>query len=168
MNLVRQPGSTVADRNTLLKPFASSIHVKATAFRQLDLGPSERARFLEAISDDIKKCTNFTIPEVSRAAFNRGTAMGIDLRTKTWHDQPQFDNRRRIFHLEHMVPVSTVRQLCLEAPSETVVLEILVATLRCVWILKEEDRELTRLGYRSQRSDPEAAYHHAKIDLIPR
>jgi hypothetical protein len=34
------------------------------------------------------------------------------------------------------------------------------------WILKTEDRELNRLGYRYRRPDPHAAYLAAGIDLL--
>jgi len=158
----------MADLDSLLRPFARSIYAKASACRQLDLRAEERARFLESISDDIKKCTNFVSVDVSQAAFDRAKSVGIDLRTKTWHDQPGFDRGRLVFHLEHIVPVSAIRRACLDAPSDSAVFEILATKLRVVWILKEEDLVLTRLGYRTRRSDPDAAYRDAKICLAPR
>ena len=158
----------MADRETLLRPFASSIHAKASALRQLELATRERARVLESISDDIKKCTNFVRADVSERALDRARPLDVDLRTATWHDQPRFDPGRRVFHLEHIVPVSTIRHACLEAPSDSAVLEILATSLRVAWILKEEDSVLTHLGYRSRRQDPEAAYREAKISLVPR
>jgi len=52
------------------------------------------------------------------------------------------------------------------AKSEEAILDVLKTRLRIAWILKTEDEELTRLGYRSMRADPEAAYREAKIELV--
>jgi hypothetical protein len=89
----------------------------------------------------------------------------INLCSKNWHDQPMFDPGRRAFHLEHFVPVSAIRNACLEERSEAGILKILRTRLQIVWILKTEDAKLTRLGYRSRRSDPEAAYRAAGIEI---
>ncbi len=167
-SVVRQPRTSVVDQSSLLRLFASAIYAKAAGLRKLKskLNQAERARFLESISDDIKKCTNFVSPGVSQAALDLANTMGVDLCSKSWHEQPRFDPRRKMFHLEHMVPVSKVRELCRDAKSEDAVLEILLKNLRCIWILKSEDRELTRLGYRSRRTNPEAAYKEARINLV--
>ncbi|MFL5245854.1 MAG: hypothetical protein ACJ8FY_27590, partial [Gemmataceae bacterium] len=55
---------------------------------------------------------------------------------------------------------------CEKAESAEAVLDILNTSLRIAWILKREDQELTRLGYRRNRLDPEGAYRAAKIMLI--
>jgi hypothetical protein len=157
----------MVDLKALLTPFARSIHAKATALRNLDLSPQHRARLREAISDDIKKCTNFIVPELSTAAAQKAAALGIDLRGKCWHDQHKFDAGRRIFHFEHILPVSAVRKACLATTSASGVLNVLRGKLRVVWILKKEDARLTKLGYRTKRHDPEAAYRKAKISLLP-
>jgi integrase/recombinase XerD len=85
-----------------------------------------------------------------------------------WHDQPSFDAGREIFHFEHVVPVSAVRTACCHQNSEGAVFAILKSRLRVAWILKSEDAELTRLGHRSNRPDPDAAYRNAGIRLVPR
>lgn len=149
----------------LLRPFALSIHARAAAVRDLDLTANQRARVLESISDDIKKCTNFVVPRVSIAAMKAAARRKIDLCSKNWHDQAAFDRGRRVFHLEHLVPVSAIRKVCLEQGSEAGILEILCTRLQIVWILKTEDAKLTKLGYRSRRSEPEAAYRAAGIEI---
>ena len=149
----------------LLEPFASAIYAKAVALRTLDLTTAQRARLLESVSDDIKKCSNFTAPSVSRAALARAEKLKVNLHDKTWHDQPRFDAGRRVFHFEHFVPVLSVRNACLKARSKAAVLDVLKSQLRVAWILKSEDRMLTRLGYRSQRSNPSLAYRAANIKL---
>jgi hypothetical protein len=164
--IVIEPSLLTVDE--LLLPFAKSICVKTTAYKTLkgNLTASQRARMLEAISDDIKKCTNFVLPKVSRAACDEAARLGIDLCSKNWHDQPRFDRGRKIFHWEHFVPVADIRTKCIDSCSESEILEILKSRLCVVWILKSEDEELRRLGYRSIRPDPETAYREAKIELI--
>jgi len=158
-------GCTMVTLDDLLKLFAQSIHAKATALRTLELTASQRARLRESISDDIKKCTNFIPPEVSVAAHDEAQPLGVDLSTKNWHDQPSFDAGREIFHFEHIVPVSAIRTMCESAESADATFSVLRTKLRVAWILKREDLELTRLGYRSERADPDAAYEHAKINF---
>lgn len=150
----------------LLTPFAKSIHIKVSALKELNFDSQQRARFLESISDDIKKCTNFIPPEVSRAAFERARNLGVELTNKCWHDQHKFDKGREIFHFEHINPVVIIREACLSAPSPSAILEILLTRLRIAWILKVEDHRLTTLGYRSNRRDAEAAYREANIELL--
>jgi hypothetical protein len=155
----------MTEPDDLLRPFAVSIQAKATAVRDLDFAANQRARVLESISDDIKKCTNFVVPRASKAAMKAAARRKINLCSKNWHDQPMFDPGRRAFHLEHFVPVSAIRNACLEERSEAGILKILRTRLQIVWILKTEDAKLTRLGYRSRRSDPEAAYRAAGIEI---
>lgn len=152
--------------NEMLLPFAKSISIKCNAIKELRIPTTHRARFLESISDDIKKCTNFIAPGVSKTAQEMADQLKIDIRTKNWHDQHKFDKGRSIFHFEHIVPVKSIRDECISANSEKEVHEILVQKLRVVWILKSEDRELTKLGYRSNRPDPEKAYFEAGIEIF--
>ena len=151
----------------VLRAFASAILAKARAVRSLTQSPTHHRRLLESISDDIKKVSNLRPHEMSVAAATEAEVLGIDLREQTWHDQPRFDADREVFHVEHMVPVSALRELCLECGDEEHVLDILTSRLRVVWILKSEDAELTRLGFRHRRPDPEDAYRQAKIVVHP-
>lgn len=152
--------------NEMLLPFAQSIFIKCNAVKKLRLSTSNRARFLESISDDIKKCTNFIVPGVSNAAQEKANQIKINICTKNWHDQHKFDKGRSIFHFEHIVPVKSIRDECLSAFSEHEVHEILTTKLRVIWILKSEDYELTRLGFRSIRPEPEQAYSEAGIEIF--
>jgi hypothetical protein len=45
----------LATFDQLLEPFAKSIHAKCTALNKLELREVQKARLLEAVSDDIKK-----------------------------------------------------------------------------------------------------------------
>jgi hypothetical protein len=156
----------MAGRTELLRPFALSIHAKVAAIYALRLTADQRARVLESISDDIKKCTNFVHPRVSVAAMKAARRKNkIDLWSKNWHNQGTFDRGRRLFHLEHFVPVSAIREACIEDRSKTGILEILRSRLQIVWILKAENDKLTKLGHRSRRPDPEAAYRAAGIEF---
>ena len=156
----------MATIDELLAPFARSIYVKAETLKSVPMTSSQRARLLESMSDNIKKCTNFVEPEVSQAALNEAELLQVDLPTQNWHDQPLFDAGRGIFHFEHIVPVSAIRGECYEQDSESGTFEILRRRLRVAWILKSEDAELTRLGFRSNRLDPDAAYRKAGISLV--
>lgn len=86
-----------------------------------------------------------------------------------WHDQTRKmgDTRRKVFAWDHFYTVADLRRRieALEDPTEHQVRRILkVASV--AWILKSEDRELTKRGYRSKRPDPFAAYEEAGIRLI--
>jgi len=157
----------MASIDDLLAPFACSIYAKAKTLKSVELSSSQRARLLESISDDIKKCTNFIEPEVSQAALTAAERLQVDLRTKNWHDQPSFDAGRETFHFEHVVPVSAIRAACCDQGSEREIFAVLKGRLRVAWILKSEDAELTRLGHRSHRPDPDEAYRNAGIKLVP-
>jgi hypothetical protein len=102
---------------------------------------------------------------VSVAARARAADLGIDLCQQTWHQQPTFDGGRAVFHLEHVVPVVTMRTAWLDAPDVGAMVDLFDRQFRLAWILKVEDAELTRLGYRSRRDDPEGAYREAGITL---
>ncbi len=145
--------------------FAESIWVKSRAAREVDLGVRERRRLLESISEDIKKWTDLLPPAISVAAQVEAERRAIDLRVMGWHDQYRFDPGRQMFQWEHVLPVGHIRESCLVAGSATDVAHIL-GTARVAWILKEEDRRLTGLGYRSIRPDPETAYSEAGIELL--
>lgn len=156
----------MATTDELLMTFAQSIACKVSALTVLNLSSRERARLLEAVSDDIKKCTNFIMPEVSHAALKEARRRGVNLFSKNWHDQPGFDPGRNTFHFEHVLPVKALRDLCVEAKIDGAIYSLLRTRLRVAWILKSEDRALTRLGYRSKRADPEGAYGQAMIKLL--
>ncbi|HVT90299.1 MAG TPA: hypothetical protein VHD56_15715 [Tepidisphaeraceae bacterium] len=157
----------IPDRDIAFEAFAASICVKFSAFERLSPGDTKaRCRLLESISDDIKKCSNLTRPRISQKALDKCKALGIEnLQDKDWHDQPKFDPGRKIFRWEHFNPVSAIREKC-HAKSEQEIFEILKKGILVVWILKEEDKELTRQGRRIDRPDPEAAYRDAKIVIV--
>jgi hypothetical protein len=163
----------MATIDELLRPFAKSIRSKVVALNALKLRllPHQRACILESISDDIKKCTNFISPGLSQAAQKEAERLGVDLRSLNWHDQPRFDPGRKMFQWEHILPVKSIRKKCFDQPFEKNIFKILKRNLRVAWILKIEDAELTRRGYRTDRRNlPDAyrAYKQAKIVLLPR
>ena len=157
----------------LLELFARSIFAKVRAMGAAELTRRQRNRLLLSIDHDIRTCGGLIfpdaqMPEVSRAAQQEAERMGVDLCTKSWHNQMKFDCGRKTFHWEHVIPVSLTRHKCKEAHSEDEVLALLKTHLRIAWILKREDSELTRLGYRTKRLHPDEAYRHAGIELIRR
>lgn len=164
----RIPSDNLRERNVraeLLTVFAQSISLKATVAREVELEMREQRRLLESISEDIKKYTDLLPPLVSVGAQAEADRRGVDLRGMGWHDQHRFDRGRSTFQWEHIVPVGQIRSSCLEARNTGEIVQIL-KTARVAWILKEEDRRLTGLGYRSVRPDPDDAYRAAGITLL--
>lgn len=160
---------TVLDQ--LFQLFAQSIFAKVSALRSLGLTPNQRRRLRSSITSEIRACGGLLFPEVltpevSQAALRKAQDMGISICSETWQSQSAFDAGREVFHWEHVDPISCIQDACEGAGSEQDVQEILKKRLRIAWILKQEDRELTRLGFRSKRPDPEEAYRAANIVLV--
>jgi hypothetical protein len=151
------------DLAALMQPFAAAIYAKARALKELDLTDAHRSRLRESISDDIKKASNFHAHKMSVNARKKAATFGIDLGSKTWHDQHGFDPGRQVFIVEHMTTISMLREKCLQAADEGAVLAVHTGEIRVVWILREEDERLTALKYRSKR--PATAYEEARIEI---
>ena len=147
--------------------YAKTIHAKAKALNEIELGPDEQKRLRESIDDDIKKYSNFLIPRVSAKAAARARKTKLDLTSKNWHDRRDFGEGRKEFHFEHVTPVSQLRASCIAAGSKNEVANILRKHLRVAWILKTEDKKLTDLGFRTERPNPVRAYRDAGIKLLP-
>jgi hypothetical protein len=163
----------MAPIDQLLQLFARSIFAKARALACLNLSKRQRARLRRSITDDIRTCGGLLFPdvispEVSRAAQQEAERLNppVSLHDQGWYDQSRFDRGRKIFRWEHVYPVREIQKKCEQASSEEATLAILKAHLRIAWILKREDKELNRLGFRSNRPDPESAYRAAKIELL--
>ena len=114
----------------------------------------------------------FISPYVSRKAAEKANQLGIDLQTlrsTRWEQQTTKlqDPARNIFHFEHFVPAGDMAKKILDMNERSVpkIVEIL-ASAEIAWILKEEDKELTKLGFRKNRADPRACYDKAQILLI--
>jgi hypothetical protein len=120
-----------------------------------------------------RELEKFLIPQISEKAANEALSRaGVDLKTFSsfgWkHQKTKLkDPDRKIFHLEHIIPVTQLANRVLEKRSEGVedIVEIL-QTAKIAWILKSEDEDLNRNGYRSVRPDPMTCYKKAKITLI--
>jgi hypothetical protein len=137
----------------LLQLFARSIFPKANALSSPELPPRQCRRLRRSISEDIRNCGGLMFPdvispEVSKAAQQEAERIRIDICTKNWHDQTAFDSGRKTFQWEHVNPGSSIQAMCEQAKSEEAIQEILKTRLRIAWILKREDQELTRLGFR--------------------
>lgn len=157
----------------LLEHFARSIFYKFDALHRyrIDLSKRQLDRLRRSITEDIRACGGLIFPdmkrpEVSQAAQRVAEQCGLQICEKNWYDQSKFDPGRKLFHLEHVNPISCIRKKCEMAKSEDETLGILKTQLRIAWILKEEDDKLTRLGYRYKRDDPEGAYRAANIVLL--
>jgi hypothetical protein len=137
----------------------------------LELSPNQRKRLRASITAEIRSCGGLLYPkvltpEISKAARREAKRLGVDLCNHTWQTQSSFDKGRKVFHWEHADPISCIQEVCEKAESDEAVLKILKTRMRIAWILKQEDRMLTELGFRFKRPDPESAYRAAKIALV--
>lgn len=85
---------------------------------------------------------------VSKAALKKAKELGIDLYSMTWLNQNKFDPKRKIFHYEHCNPIKELRSAVLDTNEN--VQKILKRDIVC-WILKSENKELDKRGYREKR-----------------
>lgn len=162
------PNEAAMRERELIAPFALAIHAKASAMRELSLTTQQVARFRESIGVDIRKCCDLLMPDprpalVSAKADDRARDLNIDLSAETWHTQRRFDPQRSLFHYEHFAPIGEIGRECRDLEDVRAIADLLANELKVVWILKEEDRTLTELGFRSRRRDPRAAYAAAGI-----
>jgi len=67
--------------------------------------------------------------------------------------------------LEHTTPLMFFIDYLTTLPTEDIQEEVLNYS-GCCWVLKEEDEQLTKLGFRSQRKDWRKAYEEAGIVLV--
>jgi hypothetical protein len=80
-----------------------------------------------------------------------------------WYEQPRYDKGRKELLMEHKNPVEEIWIKLHEEPWNAE--HILKKEIHIVWVTREEDKELTRLGYRTKRPDSDKAYREAGIEL---
>lgn len=167
-----RPGAPEISTDELVQIFAQSIFTKVTSLKTRTLKSNQRKRLRKSIVDDIRAYGGCIFPderptEVSKAAHTEAERRQIkSIWTKAWCDQRAFDKGRKTFHLEHVHPISSIRNKCEMAESEGAVQEILKIGLRVAWILKSEDAKLTLHGFRSDRPCAKSAYQTADIELL--
>jgi hypothetical protein len=117
-----------------------------------------------------RELEDFAPLNVSERARDEGVRHGIrDLRRYHWDQQTRFDEKRAVFHWEHLVPVNDLfRALVDLRDPDTKAIAGVLRTATVVWILKKEDKKLTELGERHGRDNPLAAYEKAGIQLVYR
>lgn len=164
-NIMHSPFRDVEISPHVSAAFASSVWAKSKAYRVSNASALENKALRESISVDLRKISDLLKPMVSRKAKIEATRRSLCLETLTWHRQPIVDPKRKVFHYEHVIPVSIIRDKCLEASSEETI-ELILSKLKVAWILKTENEELNRLGFQSNRIDPESAYLAAGIELL--
>lgn len=160
----------VASFEAVVTPFAEAIFAKVSMLNEVELTDRQRTRVRSSILDDFKHLGNVIVPEnrpfcLSVEAAQKAKVRGVNIREQDWYDQPKFDEGRTIFHLEHWTPNGLMREACLSAASVDEIIEIIREQFGLAWILKSEDKNLTKLGFKSKRDDPKAAYLEAGIVL---
>jgi hypothetical protein len=78
-------------------------------------------------------------------------SLPTDMREVPWDLQPRFDKGRKMFHLEHIYTGDMFRKAAETIPNAQGLAELVRANYRVAWILKSEDQDLNRYGYRSNR-----------------
>lgn len=125
--------------------------------------------YLETLKWPCRYLERFIAPEISMNALLEAQEMGIgDPRKYNWSHQKKEmkDPERKIFHWEHVYPVSSMvkdllklEDLSIEAVSD------IAAKADIAWILKSEDKLLSKHGFRSKRpANPWDAYIQAGIE----
>ncbi len=160
----------MTDREILIRVFAEAMVPKVEWLRAQTGTKRQISAVLSSLTQEIRKLCDALAsddlrPAVSQRAAAVAREIGVDLYEQTWHTQTRFDPGRRVFHLEHVVPVEAVRAGAVSAANVDAIIRVL-HSLKIAWILKEEDATLTRLGYGTRRPDPVSAYAHAEIVLI--
>lgn len=89
-----------------------------------------------------------SVKYVSKKALAKAKELGIDLYSTTWLNQSKVDPKRKIFHYEHCNTISELCSAVLDTDED--IRDILKRDIVC-WILKEEDKELNKHGYKSKR-----------------
>ena len=158
------------DCKALVGAFAEGMFPKVEWLRRGTGTRGQASAVRASLTQEIRKLCDALAPEclrplVSQRATDAAQAIGVVLAEQTWQTQTTFDPGRRVFHLEHVVPVESVRARAIEAASPKDIVRVLQG-IRIAWILKEENAELTRLGYRVRRPNPAAAYAEADIVFV--
>lgn len=111
------------------------------------------ARLLESMTVDIRKASDLH-PHLWSEKVATYACATPDMLALGWHGQNKFDKGRKLFVAEHMTTVRDLRERCLRAGSEEEVLKVLRAQICVVWIHRDEDAELSRLGFKQNRENP--------------
>jgi hypothetical protein len=80
-----------------------------------------------------------------------------------WKNQPKYDPGRKNLLMEHKNPVEEIWLKLLESPEN--IFDTLKSHHVLVWVTREEDKRLNKLGYRSKRPDSNKAYKEAGIQI---
>jgi hypothetical protein len=149
-----------------MKPISKAIYCLVKAIT--DSNDSQQIKALNNATTQLLQVAGNIHPSgVSIAAKKLAKLKGInDLREFHWHEQNKFDKGRKLFHLEHYVTISCLRAECMAAKNEDEVLHIITKRIRLYWILKKEDKRLTKNGHRINRPNPKEAYKKANIKTI--
>lgn len=108
--------------------------------------------------------TGFLSPQISTSVSERaheryemirrlpsGKDLPTDMREVPWDLQPKFDKGRKVFHLEHVYTGDMFRTAAREIRDVQGLVRLVRDNYRVAWILKTEDQELNRNGFRSER-----------------
>lgn len=90
--------------------------------------------------------------EIVRQRFP-AASLPTDMREVTWDLQSKFDKGRKVFHLEHIYTGDMFRKAVKAISASQELAQFVRTNYRLAWILKAEDQDLNRSGYRSRRGN---------------
>lgn len=157
----------------IVDAFSAGMWAKRLLLEEQQLTARQVTAVMSSLAQDIRKLCDvlvpmYLVPFVSRRAHESATALGIDLGATGWHQQPNFDKGRAIFHLDDVTTVQDIRSQFLAAPHRSTGMQVLGEQLAVAWILKTENAVLDERGLRNHRADGRAAYAECGIELIAR
>ena len=148
----------------------------AAILRPILLGHGEtdnvqyRIFYKNMLKNGCRQLERFMTPVVSTEAQRKAHEMGVgELSLYNWNHQRKEmkDDKRSIFHWEHVYPVSSIANALLGLTNvqiEEITKILSIADI--AWILKSEDRMLNKKGYKSKRPEnPWDAYTDCGIGI---
>ena len=119
----------------------------------------------KSLKKSIRRCFQYyseSLPRlISQRAYDYNKSHNnIDLQTID-----AFNRKRGEMVLEHTTPIMTFIDYLISLPNDKLEEEILNYS-GCCWIIKDEDKELTKLGFRTKRNNWKESYKSAGIVLI--
>ena len=150
----------------------SMATVAETMISQMrSVSDTETLRGLNAILLQLCRNMEDVAPRnASIVAQRHAFALGIgDLRLYHFDHGRNFPGgrKRSSLHWEHWKPASDVKNELLSLPVDHSIqqIECILSQSRICWILLEENDRLNKLGFRTNRRNPELCYQQANISL---
>ena len=112
----------------------------------------------------------FVKPEVSVEANSKAVSLGHTALNEKWYGFQEVGNEKKpLFHWEHVLPVSDLKRRLVELQKPRQIKSIKEELMKAdiAWILKSEDKTLNERKLRNKRrKDPWDAYRECGIKIV--